>query len=385
MARKPVAKIGKYSLGRFKARKQWCVQWHDGAKRPRRSLDLSLDRPQREAEAALALWVRSREAAAAEDAKLTIGRIMEEYIEDRRKEGKRVDTMRYNWKALKATFEHLQPADLETVMVVEGEERTICHQYALERDRAGKSRDTISSELSRLRTACKWAAKGERLLKRAPIVWVPPPGKGRDIVLDEDEFVAIFNQLRMPHVRLTAILAIGTGARKAAIRELLWIRVDFDRRLIDFTRHGKKSILDSSHEKGRAIVDMNDWVYEALREAYEWRQSEYVIEYNGRSAGDVKKAIARAVERAGLGGRGIGLHTMRHTLATWAADRGVEMRVIQRTLGHDQLKMTEKRYAKHRRGYTRAATEVGDLRVVDAPRNGAVARLTASNIENKVR
>src|SRR5262250_398301 len=142
MARQAVAKIGKYSLGRLKSRKQWCVQWHDGQKRPRHILNVGLDHPQREAEAALALWVRSKEAAASQDAKLTIGRIMEAYIEDRRKEGKRVDTMRYNWKALKATFEHLQPADLEAIMVVEGEERTVCHQYALERDRAGKSRDT---------------------------------------------------------------------------------------------------------------------------------------------------------------------------------------------------------------------------------------------------
>ena len=372
MARKPVAKIGKYSLARFRARKQWCVQWREGNKRPRHILNVGLDRPQREAEAALALWVRSKEAASGQDGGVTIGQIMDAYIENRRKEGKRIETMRYNWKALKGTFEYLQPADLEAVVIVDGEERTRCHQYAVMRAEKGIARDTISTELNRLRTACKWAVP-HKMIKESPYVWVPPPGKPRDIVLDEDEFFAIFDELKMPHVRLTVILAIGTAARKAAIRELTWPRVDFDRRTIDYRLHVRSSILDSSHKKGRAMVDMNDWVFKALKEAYEWRRSEYVIEYRGKSAGDVKKAVQRAVKRAGLGGRRIGLHTLRHTLATWAADNGVDLRKIQRMLGHDQIKTTDKTYAKHRRGYTREVADAGNLRVAEAlskPRNG---------------
>lgn len=370
MARKPVAKIGKYSLGKLKSRKQWCVQWRDGTKRPRHILHVGLDRPQREAEAALALWVRGIEAAASQDSKITIAQIMEAYIENRRKEGKRIETMRYNWKALQPTFAHLQPSDLTTVVVVEGEERTRCHEYALARYEAGIARDTISTELNRLRTAIAWAAR-QNLIDRAPFVWVPPPGSPRDVVLDESELAAFFRELKMPHVRLTVLIALCTGARKTAIRELRWPQVDLDRRTINFRKDERRSILDSSHKKGRAIVDMNDWLYAEMLYAYEWRQTDYVVEYKGKSAGDVKKAVARAVKRAGLGGRRIGLHTLRHTLATWAADKGVDMRKIQRILGHDQLKTTDKIYAKHRRGYTREVADVANLRVVEVDANPA--------------
>jgi integrase len=78
--------------------------------------------------------------------------------------------------------------------------------------------------------------------------------------------------------------------------------------------------------------------------------------------GDTKKAIARAIGRTGPGGRRIGLHTLRHTLATWAASKqGMDMRVVQRLLGHEQIKTTDKIYAKHRSGYKRTAVDVTDL------------------------
>jgi hypothetical protein len=41
-------------------------------------------------------------------------------------------------------------------------------------------------------------------------------------------------------------------------------------------------MLDGSHEKGRAVVDRNDWVYAALKQAYERRRCNYVIEQRER-------------------------------------------------------------------------------------------------------
>lgn len=371
MARKAVFKHGAYSLGKLKSRKCWCVQWHDGAKRPRHSLNLSLDVPQSKAEAELILWVRAREAAASQDAKITVKNVMDAYIEEKRKEGKNVATMNYNWKALSPFFAHLQPIDLKAVRIVEGEERTVCHEYAVARESSGIARDTIWTELNRLRTACNWGA-ATGLIKdewKAKNVWVPSQGPARDIVLDEEDVFRVFDECRMPHVRLNLVLGLCTGARKTAIKELRWTKVDFEKRQIDYRAAGKQSILDSSHKKGRAIVDMNDLVYAALREAHEWRKSEFVIEYKRRSAGDTKKAIARAIQRAGLGGRRIGLHTLRHTLATWAASKGVDMRIIQRLLGHDQMKTTDKIYAKHRRGYTQTAVDVANLGPVRPVKN----------------
>ncbi len=49
---------------------------------------------------------------------------------------------------------------------------------------------------------------------------------------------------------------------------------------------------------------------------------------------------------------------------TGAADRGVDIRKIQRTLGHGQLKTTEA-YAKHRKGYTREVADLGNLKLIE--------------------
>jgi integrase len=50
----------------------------------------------------------------------------------------------------------------------------------------------------------------------------------------------------------------------------------------------------------------------------------------------------------GLGGRGIGAHTLRHTLASWAADTGAEMAKIHRALSHKTIKTTEQGVCENR-------------------------------------
>ena len=79
---------------------------------------------------------------------------------------KAADKMEFQWRALRATFEHLQPADVETTITVAGEPRTRCHQYAVDRHGKGLARATIHSELSLLRSAMSWAAK-----RRCPSVY----------------------------------------------------------------------------------------------------------------------------------------------------------------------------------------------------------------------
>jgi integrase len=50
----------------------------------------------------------------------------------------------------------------------------------------------------------------------------------------------------------------------------------------------------------------------------------------------------------GLGGRGIGALTLRHTLASWAADTGAEMAKIHRALSHKTIKTTEQGVCENR-------------------------------------
>ena len=95
---------------------------------------------------------------------------------------------------------------------------------------------------------------------------------------------------------------MSTAARKEAILELTWDRVDFRQGTIDFNRSEKQSILGTSHIKGRAMVDMNETIDEALAEAYEYRDRDcpYVIEWKGKMVQDPKNAIGATFRRAGI-------------------------------------------------------------------------------------
>lgn len=345
------ASAGGYELGRLATpcagfpRGQYVAVWREGEVRRRYRLGICLSRPVAEGEAALLRFVRQRQAAILEGTGKTIGDIWAAYTRDREIEGKKTDILKYVWRSLSPTFAHLQPQDVEQTVDVAGQRRTVCHRYAYEREQAGKSRDTIWTELTRLRTALNWAAK-RRHIAVAPIVWVPAAGKSRDTHLSQEEVIKLFRAIKSSHVRLAMVLAMTTTSRKGAILELQWPQVDFDAGKIDFRSQRERSILDASHKKGRAVVLMSRVARVFLEEAHRIRLTDHVIEYNAKPVGDIKKAIQRAVRAAGLEGRYIGLHALRHSTASWLADDQVDMRVIQRLMGHEDVGTTATIYAK---------------------------------------
>ena len=66
------------------------------------------------------------------------------------------------------------------------------------------------------------------------------------------------------------------------------------------------------------------------------------------------------MQRAGIDSRFFGAHAIRHSVATLIADAGVELRRIQRLLGHEDFGTTDKIYAAHSRGYLSEAVNVVD-------------------------
>lgn len=358
--------LGDYELGKLGDR--WCVTWYEegpaGAKcRKRFRLPCRTSDPRTKAVAELNAWVRTYEASReANRGNLTIADLFARYVDDLRKNGKRNDNQKWMWKSLGPKFGPLAPCDIEAAIMVDGEERTICHEYALELARQGLARDTIWDRLSCLRTSLNWAAK-RNLIDRVPYVWVPAKGKPRDIVWSEQDIIKLLSCCESPHVRLFILVAAATGARKTAILQLLWEQVDFERKLIDFRDQSENSILEKRRRKGRAVVEFGDTLGVALLEAREAALSEFVIEYNGKPVGNIKKGLAAAIKRAGLQQRGVGAHVIRHSTATWLADESVDMRKIQKMLGHKDMKTTETIYAKYRKGYLAENANVIDLKL----------------------
>lgn len=205
--------------------------------------------------------------------------------------------------------------------------------------RHGVAASTAGRELTVLRAALGYAHKNGKLLDR-PFVELPPRPPGRDRWLTRPEAAALLRESRRDpqarlHLPLFILLALATGARPAALFELRWTQIDFDRDRIDLNPPGRKRTT-----KGRPVIPMPRRLRWFLLRAHARATSPYVLSYQGRKLGSVKKSFRRARERAGLGPDVIP-YTLRHSCGSWLAQNGIDLLLIGRWLGHTQQRTSE--------------------------------------------
>ncbi len=260
----------------------------------------------------------------------TVAELWRDYVAEN--EGKAVlVTMAYSWKALAPTFAALEPDTITTAH---------CREHmARRRSRNGTGDGTLHTELGHLRTVLNWAVKRRRLA-HAPHVERPPKPAPRDHYLTREEVRRLIDAAELPHVRLALVLAISTSARIGALLDLTWDRVDFARGRILLANPD-----DPVRRKARAIVPMNDTARAALEEAKGAAITDHVIEYAGRPVASIKRGIATAARRAGLAATP---HVLRHSAAVWMAEAGIADRQIAEYLGHSNVAMVQRVYARFR-------------------------------------
>ncbi len=229
-----------------------------------------------------------------------------------------------------------------------------CRFYTAKRRADGKSDGTIHTELGHLRSTLVWGVKRNHT-EKAVHIEKPQKPEPRDRYLTRGEAEKLLDATDTHHIRLAIILLLGTAARVQAILDLKWDRVDFDKGMI-YLRDPD----DRARRKGRATVPMNRSVLSALQTAKQAALSDYVIEWSMGPVKSIRKGLSRAGERAGLGS--IGPHVLRHTAAVWLAEAGVSMDEIAQYLGHGDVNVTRRVYARFSPTYLRDAAshlEVG--------------------------
>lgn len=262
----------------------------------------------------------------------TVAEIYTNYLTDLEARGKNPERARYAWKQLQATFGALRPDQVSAAS---------CRAYTAHRRRHGVKDGTIGKELDCLRSALYW--DNRHTPAKFDMPRRPPP---KDRYLTRDEYARLrLAAKRELHVFVFVVLGIATAARKQALLDLTWDRIDFARGLIR---------LDTgAGGKGRAIVPMNRNARRALNLARRYAVSDHVIEYAGRKVGSIKRGFASACDRASL--EGVTPHVLRHTAAVWMAERGIKMPVIAQYLGHADSRITERVYARYSPDYLRDA------------------------------
>jgi integrase len=300
-----------FRLQRLKGR--WAIaEYRDGQRVSRHRLE------SRDAAGAAAEFGRLK-AAASRPVDPDIGILWEAYRNDRA--GRRIaENMQWSGKSVLSFFATMKPENITIAL---------CRQYVAQRKR---SPGTTTTELNHLRIVLRWAHKNH-MIDRMPAMELPP---------------------------LFLHLAIATAGRMAALTDLTWDRVDFERGLIYLGEH---NVLRP--RKGRATVTMTNALRAALSEARQGARTKYVLEWGGERIKGVRTALGKAAKRAGL--EGVSPHVFRHSAARWLAEDGVPMREIAAVLGHKDSLVTERIYAKFSPDYLRgamASLEVGSIRRV---------------------
>ena len=253
-------------------------------------------------------------------------------------------TLKYVWRCLENHFGHLRPDQVT---------RESCHKY---RETRGVSSGTIIRELGALRAALRWFDPHTPAIFAFP---KSPPPKERYLTREEAD--KLLSACLEPHIELYIVLSLCTAARKSALLELTWDRVNFERLELDLGA--------GEANKRRAVVPINQTALRALEDAHKARLTDRVIEFRGRALKDIKRGFATAVEAAGL--KNVNPHVLRHTAAVWMAESGVPMSEIAQYLGHSSTRVTESVYARYSTKYLRRAASSLELGAI-APHKGHI-------------
>lgn len=168
---------------------------------------------------------------------------------------------------------------------------------------------------------------------------IPRPKKPFQLprVLNREEVAALINAIENLKHRAMIMLAYGCGLRVSEVTNIKIGDVDGGRRIL-FIRRGKG--------KKDRVVSLSAALLVMLREYYKtYRPVTYLFEgadkgtrYSIRS---LQAIMQQAKQRARIKRPG-NIHLLRHSFATHLLDKGTDVVLIQRLLGHNDIKTTLK-------------------------------------------
>lgn len=199
--------------------------------------------------------------------------------------------------------------------------------YVQSRYRAGMGEIATNRALTILKATLNRASKVWGVPIQ-PIDWqsFKTAEKKRTRHLSRSEADALVSELP-EHAAQVVRWALATGCRRAECVNLKWRDVLFEKGIAVVTAKG-----DKEHK-----VMLTDAALSILAERPMGRPSDPVFD-----ATNLRKLWDAAIVKTGL--EGVTFHVLRHTHATWLRQAGAPLEIVQRSLGHTTLTMTQ-RYA----------------------------------------
>lgn len=205
--------------------------------------------------------------------------------------------------------------------------------YGPEDDRKQRSRSlaTVNNHLRILSKILSLAVDAE-LLESNPCFRVKKlrPNNRRLRVLSLEEEARLFeNMIGNELLQRIIYVALHTGLRRGEIFNLRWEDLDFSRNRI---------VVRKTKSSTERFVPMNAEIKNVLFPIKETNGFVFPSPRTGGKLFDLKKGFRKAVDDAGI--VNFRFHDLRHTFATRLSDNNVDVVVLQRILGHSDVRTT---------------------------------------------
>lgn len=283
--------------------KRWYVTWTEKGRSNRVS---TRQRDREKAEEFRAAFVLERNAGdAAKPAEVEVRTVLDGYYERHAKALPSEERNRIAITHLKKFY------GAATVSAVNSRNH---ERYIAQCRQEGKADGTTNRHLGALRSALRFAVKSGDLMTApfVPSLREPPP---RPHVLSQPQVEALLKAARSSadyaHVETFIQIATQTGARRSAILQLTWDRVDLKAGTIDFRLPGVAHV-----RKRRAVTGISSGLARFLKPLAKRAKCPNVVEFRGKPVKGIKRAFKSIATLAGLAH--VTPHVLKHTFVSQA-------------------------------------------------------------------
>lgn len=206
-------------------------------------------------------------------------------------------------------------------------------------ERVGRlKKTTVNIDLRHLKAAfskaLEWGYVQTNPVKGLKLFSVP---QSAPKYLNELQFKRVLEAIQYPHLKEIVLFAANTGVRVSELINITWSDVDFQNMTV---RICNKDDFQTKTKRERTIP-LNETAYDVLSGLE--RKGEYVFCCKDGSKRDkhyICRAFKAAVRSSGIG-ENYSFHSLRHTFASHLVQKGISLYIVQKLLGHSNIKTTE--------------------------------------------
>jgi len=260
---------------------------------------------------------------------LTIGTLIDMYLQA--KEARLERTTIHTYRTVQSLIGHLEPREFT---------QEIVNSYVITRENrrdggAAKSA-TCRREIAAALSAIRYGARQKHVSPAdLPMLDLPAQSLPRVRFMNHEQAQRFWDEAQQQGGQVALFVALGleTAARRSAIIDLTWDRVDLDYKIINYQDPKVRQT-----KKRRVTVRISNRLLPILEQAQRESGGRGRL-FNSR----LRHAYEAFIKRIGM--EWVTAHIMRHTWASLAAINGVPLFHIAKMLG-DTIATVEKTYAK---------------------------------------